>query len=183
MWTRVTERLHANASLPDSFRNLTPADLLGQENSNYIGWLDDEYAHRFMQALSELMPHLPPEICGNILSTSNGETVDLETMLSYADSTALESWGMVLEQVVLARAASVRRPLATDEDVHATMRALIGQMTEENRARLLTIASNPPPTPVDGCWSVEQVLNGLAELRPAELGPVVRKLFGTAPAE
>jgi hypothetical protein len=177
----VIERLRGDSALPDSLRGLTVNDLLSPANTNYAGFLDDSSAQLYMQATAALTHQIPPERCGKLLDPGPSDGTDLDLMLSYADSGSVAIWAIVLERIVHARAAGQPAGrIATPTEVQGLMLTAMGRLRPEDRTRLNTIARNPPPTPADACWSVQQIMVSLAALPPPDLGPVMRALFGKA---
>jgi hypothetical protein len=97
----------------------------------------------------------------------------LATLLARLDAADAESWEPGFFR---------RLRAAIQTEVNAAILGVIGKLTDEDQTRLMTIARNPPPSPTDGCWSVQTIMDGLAAMPIADLGPVVRTMFGaTAP--
>jgi len=173
--------LRTDSSLPDSLRRLTVQELIAPGNTGYVAWLTDEDTQRYMQALADLTLQLPAGPCGRMLDPNSADGTDLDLMLAYGDSFAVTTWAGILVRIVRARAQG--RPAgrtATPAEVQSTIAAAIGRLDPQDQTRLITIARNPPPSPADACWSVQEIMAALAALPPADLGPVVRALFGAA---
>ena len=65
---------------------------------------------------------------------------DLDVILPYADSTTLDHWSTVLERIVRARAAPVRRPAASDSVMRTVFLRVYGGLKTSDQLRLVQIA-------------------------------------------
>jgi hypothetical protein len=177
------EAMRADPALPDSLRRLSVKELIAPANTGYTRWLDDAGAQLYMQSIATLTRQVPADRCGRMLDPSAGDGTDLDVMLIYADSAAVGAWATVLERIVRARATGqAGGRAATPAELQTSITSAIGRLSVEDQTRLITIARNPPPTPEDACWTVQQIMSALAALPPQALGPVVRAMFGpTAP--
>jgi hypothetical protein len=66
-------------------------------------------------------------------------------------------------------------------EIRAAYASIPARLSVEDRQRMISIARNPPPTRPDACWAMRVIMDGLAALPLAELGPVVRATFGQTP--
>ena len=178
---RLVQRLRADRTLPDSLRRLTTADLVGPINSSYVRFFDDFAASEFMHLMAATLHQVPDSVCGKLLQAA-GDPPDLPAMLAYADSSTADSWAAILERIVRARSKPApSRRVASDTEVRAAYATIPGRLSVEDRQRMIWIARNPPPTRQDACWAMRVIMDGLAQLPLAELGPVVRATFGQTP--
>ena len=176
---RLAGKLNADPALPDSLRHLTVPDLLGPSNTNYVYWLDDSSTSLYMHTTAATLYQVPEAMCGGLLQLSQGAPTDLDAMLPYADSGTIDRWVVILERVVRARSRAHRDGrVATDSEVRAAMSSIPMGLDAADRDRLIGIARHPPPSQTDACWSMLVIMDGLAALPVAELGPVVRAMFG-----
>lgn len=178
MLTRVTTKLRADAGLPDSLRRLTATDLTKPANTNNAALLDDSTSGLLLRAMASNVRALPESLCGSFMGGSAVPTGDLDVILPYADSTTLEQWSRVLERIVRARAAPVRRPVASDSMMKMTFLRVYTGLKPNDQIRLFQISQHPPPSRADACWSMRVILGGLATLPEAQAGPFVRGTFG-----
>jgi len=182
--TRHLQHLRDDAGLPDSLRKLSIEGLLSPRNSAYARWLDDSGIQLYFVGLAALTHELPADRCGKLLDPNSDGGTDLDAMLAYSDSTSIERWGDILERVVRVRAGGhAAGRIAPVQEMQATIMAAIGRLTVEDQTRLITIARNPPPTPQDACWSVQQMMGMLSQLPPDSLGPAGRTMFGAKAGE
>lgn len=180
--TAATRRLANDATLPDSLRHLSVGDLVSARNTRYVGLLDDASAGLYITAMASTLHQVPDSACGQFFAVPSTASTDLEMMLPYLDSSSSAAWATILERLVHARAGGVSGGRSANAiEVKAAMLTMIGKLSAENQTRLITIARNPPPTPADGCWSSQTIMDGLAAMPVADLGPVVRAMFGAAP--
>lgn len=180
---RLTAKLHADQTLPDSLRRLTAADLLNPENSNHAALLDDSTASLLLKTMAATTRQVPESLCGSFLGGSPVPAGDLDIMLPYADSTTLENWLTILERIVRARAQPVAgRRIASDSMLRVAFLSVYARLDTASQRRLIRVAQNPPPSRSDACWSLLAVMDGLAALPVADAGPVVRAMFGQAAA-
>ncbi len=182
--TRHLQALQRDAALPDSLRALSLDELLAPRNSAYARWLDDAGIQLYFQNLAALTHQLPADRCGHLLDPNSDGGTDLDAVYTFADSVSVEQWGDVLERVVRVRATGhAAGRIAAVPEMQGTIMAAIGRLTVEDQTRLITIARNPPPTPADACWSVQQMMGMLSQLPPDSLGPTGRAMFGAKPGE
>lgn len=178
---RLVERLRADATLPDSLRRLTAADLMGTVNMRYVALLDDTSSGLLMRTTAATLHQVPDSVCGALLEAAGGAPSDL-AMLQFVDSGTTADWAIILERIVRARASALPGPrVASDTEVRAIMLGLQGRFSTADRERMVRMAQQPPPSGSDFCWSTRLVIDGIAALPPAELGPLVRKMFGGGP--
>ncbi len=178
---RLVQRLRADRTLPDSLRRLTAADLVGPINSSYVRFFDDSAASEFMHLMAATLHQVPDSVCGKLLQAA-GDPPDLPAMLAYVDSSTADSWAAIFERIVRARSKPApSRRVASDTEVRAAYATIPGRLSVEDRQRMIWIARNPPPTRQDACWAMRVIMDGLAQLPLAELGPVVRATFGQTP--
>ena len=178
MLTRLADKLNRDPALPDSLRHWTVVDLLSGENLRFVAWLDDRSAALFMRATSVTEHQVPSQVCGDV---THNATPGLDVMLPYIDRGAMNKWSDVLERIVRTRAMGATVPrAASDSEVRAIMEGIPTRLSAADRARFNAIANGPPPNQADGCWAIRVVMDGLAALPRAKLGPVVRTLFGRA---
>ena len=173
--------MRADQSLPDSLRSLPLETLLAAHNTNYAGWLDDAGMQRYVRLLASLTHYLPAAECGALLDPATKGQKDSDALLLYADAPLLTEFAGVLELIVRVRAGG--HPLAriaTPPEMQATILSAIARLSPDDQTRLVTIARNPPPTPDDACWSVQQIFGMLSELPADTLGPTARLMFGGA---
>ena len=178
MLTRLSDKLRADRSLPDSLRRLTKTDLTSPRNTNNAALLDDSTSTLLLRTMAANVRVLPESLCGSFMGGSAVPTGDLNVILPYADSTTLEQWSTVLERIVRARATPVRRPLASDSMMKVTFLRVYAGLKPNDQIRLFQISQHPPPSRADACWSMRVILGGLAALPVAEAGPFVRGTFG-----
>lgn len=178
MLTRLTAKLHADPSLPDSLRRLSATDLTSPRNTNNAALLDDSTSSLLLRTMVANVRVLPESLCGSFMGGSAVPTGDLDVILPYADSTTLERWSTVLERIVHARAQPVRRPVASDSMMKVTFLRVYTGLKPSDQIRLFQIAQHPPPSRADACWSMRVMLGALATLPDAEAGPFVRGTFG-----
>ena len=178
MLTRLTVKLRADRSLPDSLRRLTATELTKPANTTNAALLDDSTSSLLLRTMATNVRALPESLCGSFMRGSAVPTGDLDVILPYADSTTLERWSTVLERTVRARAAAVRRPVASDSMMQATFLRVYAGLKPNEQIRLFQISQHPPPSRADACWSMRVILGGLAALPEAEAGPFVRGTFG-----
>ncbi len=173
--------MRADRSLPDSLRSLPLDTLLAPHNTNYAGWLDDAGMQRYVRLLGELAHQLPAAECGTLLDPGTNGRKDADALLLYGDTGLLTEFAGVLELIVRARALGHAQGRTAERgEMQATIMLAIGRMSVEDQTRLITIARNPPPTPEDGCWSVQQIFTMLGGLPADTLGPAARAMFGGA---
>src|SRR6266496_17523 len=178
---RLVQKIRADRTLPDSLRRLTAADLVGPINSSSARFFDDSAASEFMHLTAATLHQVPDSLCGKFLQ-AGADAPDLPAMLAYVDSSSMDRWAIMLERMVRARASSAPGPrVATATEVRAAYAAIPGRLSVEDRQRMIWIARNPPPTRQDACWAMRVIMDGLAQLPRAELGPVVRATFGETP--
>lgn len=176
MLTRLSTTLRADRALPDSLRRLTPTDLAGRDNLNQAVLLDDSTGSLLLRTMAANVHELPESLCGSFMG---GATLpaDLDVILPYADSATLERWSTVLEAIVRARAAPVRRAVASDSMMKVTVFRMYAGLKPADQLRLVQIAQHPPPSRADACWSMRLILDTLSVLPAAEAGPFVRGTF------
>src|SRR5207249_463698 len=178
---RLVQKIRADRTLPDSLRRLTAADLVGPITSSYVRFFDDSAANEFMHLMAATLHQVPDSLCGRFLQ-AGADAPDLPAMLAYVDSSSMDRWAIMLERMVRARARSAPGPrAATATEVRAAYAAIPARLSVEDRQRMIWIARNPPPTQQDACWAMRVIMDGLAQLPLAELGPVVRATFGETP--
>ena len=178
---RLVQRLRADRTLPDSLRRLTAADLVGPINSSYVRFFDDSAASEFMRLMAGTLHQVPDSLCGKFLQAA-GDPPDLPAMLVYVDSSTADKWAAILERIVRVRSKPApSRRVASDTEVRAAYATIPGRLSVEDRQRMIWIARNPPPTRQDACWAMRVIMDGMAQLPLAELGPVVRATFGVTP--
>jgi hypothetical protein len=178
MLTRLTTKLRTDRTLPDSLRRLTPTDLTSPSNSNHAALLDDSTSSLLLRTMATTVHALPVSLCGSFLGGAAVPTRDLDAILPYADSVTLEQWSTILERIVRARAAPVRRPVASDSMMKVMFLRVYAGMNPTDQMHLIRIAQRPPPTPADACWSMQVMLDQLAALPATDAGPFVRGMFG-----
>jgi hypothetical protein len=178
MLTRLTTKLRADRTLPDSLRRLTPTDLASRANTNQAVLLDDPTSGLLLRAMAANARALPETLCGSFMGGSAMPTPDLDVILPYADSTTLERWSTVLEGIVRARAAPIRRPAMSDSMMKEMILRLYLGLKPSDQLRLMQVAQHPPPSRADACWSMRVMLDAFAALPDAEAGPFVRGTFG-----
>jgi hypothetical protein len=178
MLTRLSAKLQADRSLPDSLRRITPADLTSKANANHAVLLDDSSSSLLLRAMAANVRTLPDSLCGSFMGGSALPAGDLDVILPYADSTTLGQWSTVLERIVRARAAPVQRLVASDSAMKVTFLRVYTGLKPTDQFRLVQIAQERPPSRADACWSMRVMLGGLAGLPAADAGPFVRGTFG-----
>ena len=178
MLTRLSTKLRADRALPDSLRRLTPADLVSRTNIEQAVLLDDSTSSALLRAMAANVHALPESLCGSFMGGSTVPAGDLDVILPYADSTPLQHWSTVLEAIVRARAAPVRRPVASDSMMKVTVLGMYARLKPADQLRLVQIASHPPPSRAEACWSLRLILDKLSTLPAADAGPFVRGTFG-----
>src|SRR6266516_3301439 len=138
-------------------------------------------ASEFMHLTAATLHQVPDSLCGKFLQ-AGADAPDLPAMLAYVDSSSMDRWAIMLERMVRARARSAPGArVATATEVRAAYAAIPGRLSVEDRQRMIWIARNPPPTQQDACWAMRVIMDGLAQLPLAELGPVVGLTFGETP--
>jgi hypothetical protein len=178
MLTRLSTKLRADRALPDSLRRLTPTELAGRDNVNQAVLLDDTTGSLLLRTMAANVHALPVPLCGSFMGGSTVPAADLDVILPYADSTTLEHWSTVLEAIVRARAAPVRRPVASDSMMQVTVLRMYAGLKLADQLRLIQIAQHPPPSRADACWSMRLILDTLSALPATDAGPFVRGTFG-----
>ena len=178
MLNRLTAKLRADATLPDSLRRLSAAAFVSPANTNEAALLDDSTSSLLLRTFAATVHQVPESLCGSFLGGSPMPTGDLEIMLPYADSSTLNQWSTVLERIVRARAHPVSRRTPSDSVMKATFIGLYSRLGIPDQQRLMRIAQHPPPTPSDACWSIRVVMDGMAALPVQDAGPTVRAMFG-----
>lgn len=175
---RLAQKLAADPKLPDSLRRLAPRDLLALPESGYVRILNDSQASDFMDVMAATLHQLPDSLCGRFL-IAGANPPDLAAMFVLIDSATVDRWIPILERIV--RAAGRSEPAgraANAEEIRAANIAVITGMDSTRRQRFGWIAQHPPPSPADACWSMRTIMDAMAQLPPAQLGPVVRANFG-----
>ena len=178
MLIRLTTKLRADRTLPDSLRRLTPAELASPANTTQAVLLDDSTSSLLLRSMAANVHALPESLCGSFMGRSAMPAGDLDVILPYADSTTLDHWSTVLERIVRARAAPVRRPAASDSVMRTVFLRVYGGLKMSDQLRLVQIAQHPPPSRADACWSMRVMLDAFAALPNGEAGPFVRGTFG-----
>jgi hypothetical protein len=179
----TAKRLRDDPSLPDSLRSLSVERLLAPDNTKFAYLLDDDGAHAYLVVLSALTRQLPLEKCGKLLDPNSSGSTDAEDILAHGDAPLVTGQADVVERIVHARARGTPGGrVATPAEMQGGIMTAIGRLSTDDQTRLITIARNPPPTPEDGCWSVQQIFTALAALPAAAAGPVVRAMFGAPPS-
>jgi hypothetical protein len=180
--TRLSEKLGADATLPDSLRRLTVAELVGANNTGYAGLLDDSSSALYVRTMAATLHQVPDSVCGALLGAAGGDPSDLDGMLPHVDAGTIDDWAIILERVVRARAAGVPGgQVATETELRAALLGIPARLSAADRQRVVAMANNPPPSDRDACWWARVTMDGIAELPLDELGPVVRAMFGGAP--
>ena len=175
---RLAGKLAGDPKLPDRLRHITPSDLLALPESGYVRILNDSEASDFLQVLAATLHQLPDSLCGRFL-VAGSSPPDLAAMFTFIDSATVDRWTPILERIVRASARSQPAgPVATADEIRAANVAVITGMDAERRQRFGWIAQHPPPSLADACWAMQGILDGMAHLPPAQLGPVVRANFG-----
>jgi hypothetical protein len=178
--THLAQTLAADTHLPDSLRRITETALVALPDSGYVRVLEDSEASDFIKVLATSLHQLPDSLCGRFLAAGSGDPPDLRTMLPLLDSVTVRGWLAVLEGMVRARARS--QPIlrtASPEEVRAAYVAIMNTMEPDRRQHLAWVAQHPPPTVKDACWSIQVIMDGMAQLPVAQLGPVARTNFGS----
>lgn len=177
--TRLVTKLRADATLPDSLRRLTAADLMGTVNMRYVALLDDTSTGLFIRTTAATLRQMPDSTCGQLLQAAGPSDL---AMLQFVDSGTVADWALILERIVRARASNRPAPqVASDSEASAIMLGLQGRFSTADRERLVAMAQKPPPSGADFCWSTRLLIHHMAALPAAELGPLVRKMFGSGP--
>jgi hypothetical protein len=175
---RLTDEVRADSTLPDSIRRLGVHDIVDPTNTSYFRLLDDSTAGVFMRLVASSLHELPDSICGTLLGSGDGRSPDFHDILPLLDPTAVDSWAVLFAHVVHLRAAAgPGYPLAPPEQVHGATVTMLQRLGPEDQQRLMLIARTPPPSPRDACWSIQVMMDGLAAIASADLGPVVRAMF------
>lgn len=177
---RLAQKVAADPKLPDSLRRLTATDLLALPESGYVRLLSDSQASDFMQVMAATLHQLPDSLCGRFLQLGQSKP-DLAMMVGLIDSATVDRWTVIVERMVRAIAGS--QPAgraASPEEIRAANVAVITALDAERRQRLGWIAQHPPPSSADACWAIQVIMDGMAQLPPLQLGPVVRANFGSA---
>jgi hypothetical protein len=179
--TRLSEKLGADATLPDSLRRLTVAELAGATNTGHAGLLDDSSSAFWVRTMATTLRQLPDSVCGALLGAARGDASDLDGMLPYVDAGTVDRWAIILERVVRARAVGVPGGrVATETEFRAALLGIPAKLSAADRQRVVATAHNPPPSEGDMCWWTRVMMDGIADLPMAELGPVARAMFGGA---
>ena len=175
---RLAQNVAADQELPDSLRRLTATELLALPESGYVNLLSDSQASDFMQVMAATLHQLPDSLCGRFLQTGQSKP-DLAMMFALIDSATVDRWTVIVEQIVRAVAGS-QPPgrAASPDEIRAANVAVITAMDAERRQRMGWIAQHPPPSSADACWAMQIILDGMSQLPPPQLGPVVRANFG-----
>jgi hypothetical protein len=178
------EPLRGDKALPDSLRRLPVSSVIAPSNTAYARWLDDAGAQLYLKAMAAWTRQMPTEQCGKVLGPGSEDATDLDLMLNLADSATVDTWAGILTRIVRARALGhAAGRVATQAEMQRGIMLAIGRLSADDQTRLITIARNPPPTPADGCWSVQQIFGALAALPADTLGPVARTMLGATAAE
>ncbi len=174
----LAETFRADATLPDSFRQLTPADLARtMDTGHFEVLLDDSSTSLYLRTMAATLHQLPDSVCAELLGDSSRQLSEGNLMFGYVDSPTMENWGIIFERIVRARARSDSAgPMASTDVVQAAMFALIGRLSQVDQERMMAIATHTPPTPADKCWLSRTITDGMAALPPEQAGPVTRAL-------
>jgi hypothetical protein len=179
---QLADEVRADGTLPDSIRQLGVHDIIDPTNTSYFRLLDDSTAGVFLRLVASTLHHLPDSICGTLLGAGADQSPDFYDMLPLLGPATVDAWAVIFTRVVRLRAAAGPGfPLAPPEQVQGATVTMLQRLGPEDQRRLLTIARNPPPSPRDACWSIRVLMDGLAAMAPADLGPVVRAMFSPTP--
>lgn len=174
----LAEKLHADATLPDSFRHLTPADLARtMDTGRFEVLLDDSSISLYLHTMAATLHQLPDSVCAELLGDSSRQLSEGRLMFGYVDGATMDNWGIIFERVIRARARSDSAgPMASTDAVQAAMFAIVGRLSQPDQERMMAIATHTPPTSADKCWLSRTITDGMAALPPEQAGPVTRAL-------
>ncbi|MEO8201284.1 MAG: hypothetical protein ABI679_12230 [Gemmatimonadota bacterium] len=178
----LARKLDADATLPESFRRLTPPDLARTMDTGHFDLLlDDPSLNLYVRTMAATLHQVPDSVCGAMLLEAHGQTHGA-VMLGYVDSMTAANWGTVFERVIRARATSATGGrVGSTEEVQAAMLGIFGALSETDRARLMAISTHPPPTAPDMCWAARMIADGIAGLPSEQLAPVSRAMSAGSP--
>ena len=169
--------LAVDPTLPDSLRHLTVAQLVAPGNMRYAAYLDDSSISAYIRVTAATLHQLPEARCAKALRPDRTDSSDLDRLLPYVDSGTADQWAGVLARIVRARARPSGGRVAADAEVGALNRAVVAALDSSDRERLVRIAQFRPPDQADACWAIRTILDGMAAVPPAQLGPVQRALL------
>jgi len=174
----LATRLAADPTLPDSLRRLSAVQIIAPGNMIYAAWLDDSSIGAYIRVTAATLHQLPEARCAKALRPDRTDSSDLDRLLPYVDSSTADQWAGVLERIVRARARPSGGRVAADSEVRALDRAVVAALEPPDRERLVRIAQFRPPDQTDACWAIRTIMDGMAAVPPARLGPVQRTLLG-----
>ena len=174
---RFLQTLRVDATLPDSLRHLTPANLESLPTA-YFQLLDDSATSSYLKTMASVLRQLPKAQCAE---ASGGGSAP-GSLLAAVDSATVDALILVYDRIIRAASVATPRKVASRAEMQAAILRITGGLPVADQQRLQYIARNPPPSQDDACWFNRLLMDGLVKLPPEEVGPVFRAMSGPPPA-